>query len=169
MPRAGIEPARYCYHWCLRPARLPIPPPGHGGAAGAGLARQQRFHVGPQLGVAAAGLVQKRSTIGGLDLTWPEPEEGIEGVVVEFDHVFDEMVVFGVFAAYIAGHALGPGAHYLAVFRFVGATAFMCHTVAGWSNSIWYKRAWSTTAKNTFDGLVYACLTAGIFGWLWPA
>ena len=28
VPRAGIEPARYCYHWCLRPARLPIPPPG---------------------------------------------------------------------------------------------------------------------------------------------
>ena len=78
-------------------------------------------------------------------------------------------VVVGVFAAYIAGHALGPGAHYLAVFRFVGATAFMCYTVAGWQASIWYKRDWSTTLKNTFDGLVYACFTAGIFGWLWPA
>ena len=78
-------------------------------------------------------------------------------------------VVVGVFAAYIAGHALGPGAHYLAVFRFVGATAVMCYTVAGWQASIWYKRAWSTTLKNTFDGLVYACFTAGVFGWLWPA
>ena len=28
VPEAGIEPARYCYHWCLRPTRLPIPPPG---------------------------------------------------------------------------------------------------------------------------------------------
>ncbi len=28
VPGAGIEPARYCYHWCLRPARLPIPPSG---------------------------------------------------------------------------------------------------------------------------------------------
>ena len=78
-------------------------------------------------------------------------------------------VIVGVFAAYIAGHALGPGAHYLAVFRFVGATAFMCYTVAGWQASIWYKRAWSTTLKNTFDGLVYACFTAGVFGWLWPS
>ena len=77
--------------------------------------------------------------------------------------------IVGVFAAYIAGHALGPGAHYLAVFRFVGATAFMCYTVAGWQASIWYRREWSTTLKNTFDGLVYACLTAGVFGWLWPA
>ena len=30
VPRAGVEPARHCCHWCLRPARLPIPPPGHG-------------------------------------------------------------------------------------------------------------------------------------------
>lgn len=77
-------------------------------------------------------------------------------------------VIVGVFAAYIAGHALRPGADYLSVFRFTGATAFMCYTVAGWQASIWYKRAWSTTVKNTFDGLVYACLTAGVFGWLWP-
>ena len=75
-------------------------------------------------------------------------------------------IVVSFFAAYIAGHALGPGADYLAVFRFTGATAFMCYTVAGWQASIWYKRAWSTTLKNTFDGLVYACLTAGAFGWL---
>ena len=27
VPRAGIEPARYHYHWFLRPTRLPIPPP----------------------------------------------------------------------------------------------------------------------------------------------
>ena len=28
VPEAGIEPARYCYHWILNPARLPIPPLG---------------------------------------------------------------------------------------------------------------------------------------------
>lgn len=27
VPGVGIEPTRYCYHWCLRPTRLPIPPP----------------------------------------------------------------------------------------------------------------------------------------------
>ena len=31
VPRAGIEPARYCYHRILSPARLPIPPSGQGG------------------------------------------------------------------------------------------------------------------------------------------
>ena len=28
VPRAGIEPAWKWIHWCLRPARLPIPPSG---------------------------------------------------------------------------------------------------------------------------------------------
>ena len=77
-------------------------------------------------------------------------------------------VIVGALAAYIAGRALEPGASYLRVFRFAGAAAFLCYAVALWQDSIWYKRAWSTTAKNTFDGLVYALVTAGTFGWLWP-
>lgn len=77
-------------------------------------------------------------------------------------------VVVGVFAAYVAGRALGPGADYLSVFRFAGTTAFVGYALALWQNSIWYRRAWSTTLKSTFDGLVYGLLTAGTFGWLWP-
>jgi hypothetical protein len=77
-------------------------------------------------------------------------------------------VVIGVFAAYIAGRALPEGAPYLSVFRFVGATAFFCYVVAGWQASIWYKRPWGVTVKNTVDGLIYALFTAGVFGWLWP-
>ncbi|MBI4456852.1 MAG: hypothetical protein HY644_13275 [Acidobacteria bacterium] len=77
-------------------------------------------------------------------------------------------VAVGLFAAYMAGRALTPGASYLAVFRFAGCTAFVGYVVALWQNSIWYKRAWSATLKSTFDGLVYALLTAGTFGWLWP-
>jgi hypothetical protein len=77
-------------------------------------------------------------------------------------------VVVSVFAGYIASRALGPGANYLAVFRFVGASAFMGYSLALLQNSIWYKRNWGTTLKTTFDGLVYGLLTAGTFGWLWP-
>jgi hypothetical protein len=77
-------------------------------------------------------------------------------------------LVVGIVAAYVAGRALETGASYLAVFRFVGVTAFACYAIAGWQESIWFKRSWSTTLKNTFDGLIYALLTAGIFGWLWP-
>ena len=77
-------------------------------------------------------------------------------------------LVVGVFGAYVAGRALEVGAHYLAVFRFVGVTTFACYSIAGWQESIWYKRPWSVTLWNTFDGLIYAMLTAGTFGWLWP-
>lgn len=77
-------------------------------------------------------------------------------------------VVVSVFAAYIAGRALGPGAHYLAVFRFVGASAFMGYALALAQGSIWFRKKWSATLKSAFDGLVYALLTAGAFGWLWP-
>ncbi len=76
--------------------------------------------------------------------------------------------VVGLFAAYIAGRALPPHARYLSVFRFAGTTAFAGYTLALWQNTIWYKRAWTTTLKSTLDGLVYALLTGGTFGWLWP-
>jgi hypothetical protein len=77
-------------------------------------------------------------------------------------------VAVGVCAAYIAGRALPPGTPYLRVFRFAGATAFIGYTLALWQLSIWYRRAWATTIKANVDGLIYACLTAGAFGWLWP-
>jgi hypothetical protein len=76
--------------------------------------------------------------------------------------------VVGIFAAYVAGRALPVGAHYLRVFRFAGVTAFLGYSLALWQMSIWYRRAWSLTIKATIDGLVYALLTAGMFGWLWP-
>ncbi len=77
-------------------------------------------------------------------------------------------VIVGIFAAYVAGRALGPGAEYLAVFRFAGVTAFACYTLASWPESIWFKRSWGRTVKGTIDGLIYALLTAGTFAWLWP-
>jgi len=78
-------------------------------------------------------------------------------------------VIVGIFAAYIAGRALGPGAEqYRAVFRLAGCTAFIGYSLAHMQRSIWYKQPWSTTAKNMFDGLIYGLLTGGTFGWLWP-
>src|SRR3989442_10899901 len=77
-------------------------------------------------------------------------------------------VVVGVFAAYVAGHALLPTASFRQVFRFTGITAFIGYTLALWQMSIWYRRAWITTVKATVDGLFYGLLTAGTFPWLWP-
>lgn len=76
--------------------------------------------------------------------------------------------VVGFLAAYVAGRALPVGAPYLHVFRFAGTTAFIAYSVALFQMSIWYRRAWATTIKSAFDGLIYGLLTAGVFGWLWP-
>ncbi|MFO7653100.1 MAG: hypothetical protein R6X25_04680 [Candidatus Krumholzibacteriia bacterium] len=77
-------------------------------------------------------------------------------------------VVVSVFAAYVAGRALGPGADYLDVFRFAGTTAVAGYSLALAQNSIWYRRKWGATLRSMFDGLIYGLLTAGAFGAFWP-
>ena len=77
-------------------------------------------------------------------------------------------IIVSIFAAYLAGRAVHPGADYLEVFRFAGCTAFVGYSLALLQNSIWYRRPWGVTAKSMFDGLIYGLLTAGTFGWLWP-
>lgn len=78
-------------------------------------------------------------------------------------------VVVSLFAAYVASRALPPGSGYLAVHRFAGVTAFAGYSLALLQTSIWYRRRWSTTIKTMIDGLLYALITGGTFGWLWPS
>lgn len=77
-------------------------------------------------------------------------------------------LVMSVFAAYVAGRALGQGSPYLSVFRFAGVTAFMGYGAALWQFNIWYHRSLRTTITSTIDALLYALVTAGTLGWLWP-
>jgi hypothetical protein len=93
---------------------------------------------------------------------------GWPGMTRELVQWFIYSVVVMIFAAYIAGRALGPGAHYLEVFRFAGATTFVGFGLALWQHTIWYKRSWLTTLKSNIDALIYALVTGGMFGWLWP-
>lgn len=78
-------------------------------------------------------------------------------------------VVISIFAAYLATRFLAPGTEYLEVFRLVGTAAFLGYAGAAPAQSIWMGRKWSTTIKHIVDGLVSGMLTAGVFGWLWPA
>ncbi len=77
-------------------------------------------------------------------------------------------IVVGIFAGYIAGAAYGPDSRYLDVFQFAGTVAFLGYGLALVQNSIWNKKSWKATLYSVMDGLIYALLTAGIFGWLWP-
>ncbi len=96
---------------------------------------------------------------------WPNGPASITNSLILW---FLYSIVVGCFAAYVAGRALPAGAAFLQVFRFAGVTAFLGYALALWQMSIWYRRAWTTTVKGTVDGVIYALLTAAIFGWLWP-
>jgi hypothetical protein len=78
-------------------------------------------------------------------------------------------LVVSFFAAYVTSRAVAPGTSYLSVFRFIGTTAFMGYALGQIPESIWYRRSWTRTFISIVDSIVYALLTAGVFGWLWPA
>jgi hypothetical protein len=73
-----------------------------------------------------------------------------------------------VLAAYITGRTHGPGAPYLHVFRVSSVVAFCCYAVAHWQNWIWWGKSTRFTMTSSLDGIIYALLTGGTFGWLWP-
>jgi hypothetical protein len=93
---------------------------------------------------------------------------GMQSMAGNFGGWIVYLLVVSGFAAYITGRALPSGANYLQVFRFAGASAFLAYAGALWQLSIWYRRSLRITVVSTLDGLIYALLTAGTFGWLWP-
>ena len=106
----------------------------------------------------------KKGPVAMMTVMKPGPTNMSRSLVLWFVY----LLVVSVFAAYVSGRALGPGARYLAVFRFAGVTAFVSYALALWQDSIWYQRSWGTTARYTIDSLIYCVVTAGTFGWLWP-
>jgi hypothetical protein len=77
-------------------------------------------------------------------------------------------IIIGIFVAYLASRFLTVTSEYLTVFRLTGTVAFLAYGMAYIQDSIWFGKPWSSTLKQLFDALIYALLTAGTFGWLWP-
>jgi hypothetical protein len=80
---------------------------------------------------------------------------------------FGYCLAVSVFTAYITGRALPQGAEYLRVFQIAGAAAFTGYVLALWQAYIWFAKPLRYMIMATIDGLIYALLTAGVFGWLW--
>jgi len=78
-------------------------------------------------------------------------------------------VLVSLFAGYVASRTVAAGADYLMVFRITGTVAFAGYALGQMQNSIWWHKNWGATARSMFDGLVYSLVTAGVFGWRWPA
>lgn len=102
------------------------------------------------------GLLRVRNPASALDM---------KGAMVK-SFVFN--LVVATLVAYVAGHAHGPGAPYMDVFGTVGPATFLAYALSGVHESIWMGLPRSAAIKQGVDGFVYALLTAGIFGWLWP-
>lgn len=81
---------------------------------------------------------------------------------------FVYLIIIGVFSAYVAGITQGAGAEYMNVFRITSTVAFAGYVLGIWQSWIWYSRDIGAILRSTVDGLVYALLTGGVFGGLWP-
>ncbi|HSE11436.1 MAG TPA: hypothetical protein VLB69_02265 [Rudaea sp.] len=78
-------------------------------------------------------------------------------------------LLVSVFCAYLGGHVMAAGTPYIRVFRVIGTAAFLAYGLGSVPNAIWWGHPWKSQIKHVIDGLIYALLTAGAFGWLWPA
>jgi hypothetical protein len=82
---------------------------------------------------------------------------------------FMQAVIISLLIAYIAGIGLAPGTDYMTIFRVTGTAAIMAYTMGALTEYIWKGQQLNVVFKFIFDGVVYSLLTAGAFGWLWPA
>lgn len=108
---------------------------------------------------------RKRGPVGFLTIV-PSGPPGMGKNLVQW---FIYTVVIGVFVAYLATLGLERGAVYMPVFRFTGTIAILGYALAAVPDSIWKGQKWGITLKFVFDGIIYGLVTAGTFGWLWPA
>lgn len=106
-------------------------------------------------------------------------EEGPMAMVTIFDAGMPNMgkqlalwfvycLVVSWFVAYLLVATTAPDANYLQVFQVAGTAAFLAYSGSAIPATIWFGQGWGRTIKDIIDGLVYALLTAGVFGWLWP-
>jgi hypothetical protein len=116
---------------------------------------------------------------GGVAGAMKRMEEGPNGILLlrpaqkfsmtpQLVQAFVFYLVVSFFAGYVASHALAWGADYLRVFQIVGPVGFMAYGFALVPEAVWFGRTWKSVCKSLFSALIYGCLTAGTFGWLWP-
>lgn len=78
------------------------------------------------------------------------------------------LLVVSLFVGYAVSITVAPGFPALLVFRVAGTVAFLAYAGAAASGSIWMGKPWRVTLLEGVDGLLYAVVTGGVFGWLWP-
>lgn len=77
-------------------------------------------------------------------------------------------LIISLLIGYVGSATLAGGTEYLKVFQVTGTAAVLGYAGSAAMGSIWFGHPWSRTLKDIVDGTIYALVTAGIFGWLWP-
>jgi hypothetical protein len=107
----------------------------------------------------------KRGPVGFMTVV-PSGAPGMGKNLVQW---FVFCLLVALFVAYIAMLGLERGDEYMTVFRLTGTAGILGFAMGAFPESIWKGQSWGITAKFVFDGVVYGLVTAGTFGWLWPA
>lgn len=79
------------------------------------------------------------------------------------------LLLAGFITAYVARHALAPGAACVDVMRVTTTVLFGIHVLSQVPPSIWMGRPWRATFMQMVDGVAYSLAGGAIFCWLWPA
>jgi hypothetical protein len=80
---------------------------------------------------------------------------------------FLNQLMITCFTGYLVYYALAPEAPYLLVFRIAGTALVLGQIGALFARSIWWGWSWKSVWFEVIEGIVYALLGAGIFGWWW--
>lgn len=74
------------------------------------------------------------------------------------------VVAYGT--AYVVGHSIQAASTCMAIFKVSAAASFMGYCLSNWQMTIWYSRSLGTSLRITVDSVIYAAITAAVFGWL---
>ena len=77
-------------------------------------------------------------------------------------------VLVAILAGYLACYTLAAGSSFAQIARVVGLFTFVAYAGGPVQQAIWMGRPWSSTGKEVGDALIYAVVSACVFGWLWP-
>lgn len=145
--------------WARHPNEDALLPAMRGGNAGPGA------YIVP-MGAWQDAEAMAKAKAGVIGTLWLRPGGAGMGPMMVQQLAF--FAVAAVFVAYVAHHALPAGAPYLKVHQLAGAVAFMTYGFGDAPMSIWFGRPWKSYAIGLVDALIYAVVTGGTFGWLWP-
>jgi len=83
--------------------------------------------------------------------------------------IVSTFVAYIVWASGLTSPALAPGQPvemFWPVFRMAAITSFLAYGGYALPMSIWHGQPWSQVPGRVLDGVIYAAVTGGIFGWL---